>query len=111
MNAIVHGNRLQSNLPVRVAWHRDGFQVTVEVSDCGAGFSPHDVADPTRPANRIRPGGRGLAMIRHFVDEVSWNEHGNLIALQFRLQDQSADKPPFPESENPQEREFITTQN
>lgn len=83
MNAIVHGNQRQSELTVKVSWKVVDRQAVIEVVDCGTGFQPGQVPDPAAPENRVRPGGRGLAMIRHFVDEVSWNEQGNSIRMRF----------------------------
>lgn len=85
MNAIVHGNQRQPQLTVKVSWQVVDCQAEIEVVDCGIGFQPGQVPDPAAPENRIRPGGRGLAMIRHFVDEVAWNELGNAIRMKFSL--------------------------
>ena len=54
------------------------------VEDEGPGFDPATVPDPTDPANLERIGGRGLMLIRTFMDEVEHNETGNRITLRKR---------------------------
>ncbi len=51
------------------------------VEDDGPGFDPATVPDPTGPANLERIGGRGLTLIRTFMDEVEHNARGNRIIL------------------------------
>ncbi|HQU44488.1 MAG: hypothetical protein B7Z73_02435 [Planctomycetia bacterium 21-64-5] len=51
------------------------------VRDSGPGFNPHTVPDPTDPANLERASGRGLMLIRAFMDEVRHNERGNEITM------------------------------
>lgn len=51
------------------------------ITDEGPGFDPQAVADPTRPQNIERPHGRGLFLIRAFMDEVSFHGRGNEIRL------------------------------
>ena len=51
------------------------------VEDEGPGFDPGEVPDATDPANLERIGGRGLMLIRTFMDEVEHNEKGNRITL------------------------------
>ncbi len=49
--------------------------------DEGPGFDPSTLPDPTDPENLGRIGGRGLLLIRTFMDEVTFNEKGNQITL------------------------------
>jgi CheY-like chemotaxis protein len=51
------------------------------VRDDGPGFDPHSLPDPTDPSNLERCYGRGLLLIRTFMDEVYHNETGNQITL------------------------------
>ncbi|WP_435011401.1 response regulator [Tundrisphaera lichenicola] len=51
------------------------------VSDEGPGFDPACLPDPTDPANLHREYGRGLLLIRTFMDEVRHNPRGNEITL------------------------------
>lgn len=56
-------------------------EMTYVVRDAGPGFNPQDVPDPTDPANLERASGRGLMLIRTFMDEVRHNERGNEITM------------------------------
>jgi CheY-like chemotaxis protein len=51
------------------------------VRDEGPGFDCSNLPDPTDPANLERVSGRGLLLIRTFMDEVSFNEKGNEITM------------------------------
>ena len=51
------------------------------VRDEGKGFDPAALPDPTDPANLERVHGRGLLLIRTFMDEVTHNEAGNEITI------------------------------
>jgi CheY-like chemotaxis protein len=56
-------------------------EATYVVRDEGPGFNPQALPDPTDPANLERVYGRGLLLIRTFMDEVYHNESGNQITL------------------------------
>jgi serine/threonine-protein kinase RsbW len=84
VNAMKHGNQLDTNKNV-IVW----YSVTVErfdvrITDEGPGFNPADVPDPTAPENLERPCGRGLLLIRNFMTEVAYQGRGNIIAM-FKL--------------------------
>lgn len=51
------------------------------IRDEGPGYDVHRVADPTEEENLERVGGRGMLLIRSFMDEVSHNAKGNEITL------------------------------
>jgi CheY-like chemotaxis protein/anti-sigma regulatory factor (Ser/Thr protein kinase) len=53
----------------------------VTIRDQGPGFDPSTLPDPTDPANLGRVGGRGLLLIRTFMDSVTHNMTGNEITL------------------------------
>jgi CheY-like chemotaxis protein len=51
------------------------------VRDEGTGFDPSTLPDPTDPANLEKASGRGLLLMRTFMDEVAYNDHGNAVTL------------------------------
>ena len=51
------------------------------IADEGPGFDPSKLPDPTDPANLGRVSGRGLLLIRTFLDEVRFNPKGNEVTL------------------------------
>jgi CheY-like chemotaxis protein/anti-sigma regulatory factor (Ser/Thr protein kinase) len=56
-------------------------EVTYVITDQGPGFDPATLPDPTDPANLDRRSGRGLFLIRTFMDEVRHNDVGNEITM------------------------------
>lgn len=56
-------------------------QATIVIRDEGPGFDPHQLPDPTAPANLEKLSGRGLLLMRTFMDEVEFNERGNELTL------------------------------
>ena len=74
---------------VRTSLSRAAGSVTIE--DEGPGFNPAKLPDPLDPENMGRACGRGLLLIRTFVDGVSFNPTGNAITL--RLEREPAASP------------------
>ncbi|HUK20152.1 MAG TPA: ATP-binding protein [Gemmatimonadales bacterium] len=80
-NAICYGNRHDVRKVVQVRAEVRSDALHVHVVDEGEGFKPDAVPDPTLPENREREDGRGLFVLRHIVDRVSFNEKGNAVCL------------------------------
>jgi anti-sigma regulatory factor (Ser/Thr protein kinase) len=57
------------------------FEAVYVIRDEGPGFDPSTLPDPTDPTNLERVSGRGLLLIRTFMDAVSYNAAGNEITL------------------------------
>ena len=74
INAIKHGNANDASKHVFVEFstaNSDGDKVlTIRVRDQGAGFDPDLVADPLAPENLLKASGRGIFLIRSFMDDV-----------------------------------------
>ncbi len=56
------------------------------IQDEGPGFNHSQLPDPTDPINLEKSSGRGLLLVRTFMDEVSFNHTGNQITLVKRLE-------------------------
>jgi serine/threonine-protein kinase RsbW len=69
VNAVVHGNRYNRNKKVHFSLERTVGQITVVVGDEGDGFDVKSLPDPLAPENLLRQSGRGLLLIRAFMDE------------------------------------------
>jgi CheY-like chemotaxis protein len=54
---------------------------TFTVRDQGPGFDPSKLPDPTDPANLEKVSGRGLLLMKTFMDEVSFNSTGNQVTM------------------------------
>jgi len=70
VNAVIHGNRLSPHKKVRLSLYNSGDRLTVEIADQGDGFDPSVLPDPLAQENLLRQSGRGLLLIRAFVDEL-----------------------------------------
>lgn len=106
LNAIIHGNlEVESDLrwgdgskyrekiakhqkeepyvsrTVSVKFQIDSNAITIQVNDQGPGYNPNAVVDPTDLENIDRPFGRGLLLIRAFMDDVVHNDKGNEVTL------------------------------
>jgi serine/threonine-protein kinase RsbW len=69
VNAVVHGNRYNANKKVRFSVHKDTDSLTVRIIDEGEGFDVESVPDPLAPENLFRNSGRGIFLIRSFMDD------------------------------------------
>jgi len=58
-----------------------GDEVVYVVRDDGNGFDPSTLPDPLDPANLEKASGRGLLLVRTFMDEVQHNERGNQVRM------------------------------
>ena len=74
INAIKHGNRNDTSKHVFVEFetapHIEPPKLMICVRDEGEGFDPETIADPLAPENLLKSGGRGIFLIRSFMDEV-----------------------------------------
>jgi serine/threonine-protein kinase RsbW len=74
INAIKHGNRNDSSKHVFIefetATRSDVPELLIRVRDQGDGFDPETVANPLDPENLLKSSGRGIFLIRNFMDDV-----------------------------------------
>lgn len=69
VNAVVHGNRYNTHKKVHFSVAHNGERFSVRVEDEGEGFDFDSLPDPLAPENLMRTSGRGLFLIRSFMDE------------------------------------------
>jgi serine/threonine-protein kinase RsbW len=94
-NAIQHGNRNDAKKKVSVRYVVTPNKLEVIVKDQGSGFDPDAVADPLRPENLLRERGRGIFIIRAFMDQVRFSQqrkNGMIVRLVKYLQTTPAEK-------------------
>jgi serine/threonine-protein kinase RsbW len=73
INAIKHGNRNDASKRVFVEFGTsmgDVPELSIRVRDQGQGFDPEAVANPLDPENLLKSSGRGIFLIRNFMDEI-----------------------------------------
>src|SRR6059036_230708 len=72
-NAVVHGNKEDERKTVEVIFNCLEHRVEIEVKDQGEGFDANGVTDPTTAENILKTSGRGIFLIRAFMDGVHWS--------------------------------------
>ncbi len=83
-NAIKHGNQGDRSRHVTINCDLSPERVRVVVADEGNGFIPDDVPDPTLPQYIQRATGRGLILMRAYMDFCEYNAVGNQITMERR---------------------------
>jgi serine/threonine-protein kinase RsbW len=69
VNAVVHGNRYSANKRVHLVVGSVGGMFEVAIQDEGDGFRTETQPDPLAEENLLNQSGRGITIIRAFVDE------------------------------------------
>ncbi len=88
INAIWHGNKNDPNKSVWLRFEIFGDRLEIRVRDQGSGYDPSAVPDPLKDENILNASGRGLFLIRTFMDEsrvVSQKGKGTEVILIKRL--------------------------
>jgi CheY-like chemotaxis protein len=66
---------------IRVQARLDREHATFRIRDEGPGFDPNSLPDPRDPQNLEKLSGRGVLLMRTFMDEVRFNDRGNEVVL------------------------------
>lgn len=70
VNAVLHGNAYDPNKKLFIAYQMTPEGLVITVTDQGKGLDLHSIPDPLAPENLMRTSGRGIFLIRSFMDEV-----------------------------------------
>lgn len=81
MNAIKHGNECDPSKMVRIKIGFNDLIFEATITDRGCGFDPDQVPDPTADENLGKSCGRGVMLMKEFVDTLEFNECGNKVTL------------------------------
>ncbi len=84
MNAVKHGNENDESKSVKVLLIISSDEFYARIEDEGSGFDPDNVPDPCDDCNLEKTSGRGVLLIKKFVDHVCYNEAGNVIEFRKR---------------------------
>jgi serine/threonine-protein kinase RsbW len=76
VNAVMHGNAYDPEKKVKLSFENDGTSLVIRVADEGEGIDPDKLPDPLDPANILRGSGRGIFLIRSFMDDVQFRKLG-----------------------------------
>jgi serine/threonine-protein kinase RsbW len=72
-NAIIHANKCDETKKVTMNVLKDDHKLVITVKDEGKGFDPAKVPDPTAPENLLKDSGRGLYLMKIYMDELKYN--------------------------------------
>jgi len=70
VNAVLHGNAYDPNKKVILAFERTQNDLVITVRDQGKGLDASKIPDPLAPENLMKTSGRGIFLIRSFMDVV-----------------------------------------
>jgi serine/threonine-protein kinase RsbW len=70
VNAVAHGNRYSAHKQVHLQVQAGPAELRIRITDQGEGFDVQAIPDPLAQENLLRQSGRGLLLIRAFVDEL-----------------------------------------
>lgn len=85
-NAILHGNKFDSKKIVKVNFKKEKDYMSFKIYDQGPGFDPNSIPDPTTSENIENPHGRGIFLMRHLADEVTFYDNGREVEMKFKIQ-------------------------
>ncbi len=74
VNAVLHGNAYDPKKKVTVSYENTGGRLTIRVADQGKGLDASNLPDPLQPENLLKTSGRGIFLMRAFMDEVNFRD-------------------------------------
>ncbi len=81
-NAIRHGNKFASDKNVIIRCDIGTDKMRVVIVDEGDGFDPEDVPDPTLEEFIERPCGRGLMLMRAYLNICEYSDGGRCLTME-----------------------------
>ena len=74
VNAVLHGNAYDPEKHITASFEATPDSLIIRISDQGSGLNPDTLPDPLAPENILRGSGRGIFLIRAFMDEVNFRQ-------------------------------------
>jgi serine/threonine-protein kinase RsbW len=74
VNAVLHGNAYDPKKHITVSFEANSDALVIRIADQGPGLDPTTIPDPLAPENILRGSGRGIFLIRAFMDEVHFRQ-------------------------------------
>ena len=72
-NAIIHANKCNPEKLVKIHAQIENSKLVVKIKDEGKGFDPSNLPDPTHPENLLKDSGRGVYLMKVYMNEVKYN--------------------------------------
>jgi serine/threonine-protein kinase RsbW len=74
VNAVLHGNAYDPNKHFTAAFETTSDDLIIRITDQGPGVNLDTLPDPLAPENILRGSGRGIFLIKAFMDEVDFRQ-------------------------------------
>ena len=81
INAVKHGNKMEPSKAVKIDYAVERDKIEICITDEGAGFDPEVIPDPRYGDNLYKPAGRGMLLMRSFMDVVEYAGRGNSVRM------------------------------
>jgi serine/threonine-protein kinase RsbW len=72
VNAVLHGNAYDPQKKMRVSFENTADSLVIKIADEGRGLKHEDIPDPLAPENLLKQSGRGIFLMRTFMDDVQF---------------------------------------
>ena len=83
VNAVLHGNAYDPGKKVKLEFEKTGTDLVITIADQGKGLDLEKIPDPLAPENLMKTSGRGIFLIRSFMDQVEI--HPSLTGTEIKL--------------------------
>jgi serine/threonine-protein kinase RsbW len=80
-NAYRHGNKRDPQKTIHARWVVNEECAIIFITDEGEGFHPDNIPDPRAEENLEKPSGRGVMLMKAYMNEIRYNPQGNEVCL------------------------------
>jgi Anti-sigma regulatory factor (Ser/Thr protein kinase) len=80
-NAVKHGNKMEPSKAVKIDYAIESDKIEIKMTDEGDGFDPEVIPDPRYGDNLYKPAGRGMLLMRSFMDVIEYSKKGNSLRM------------------------------
>ncbi len=80
-NAISHGHKMNIEKKVDIEFNVSPEKVDIYLTDSGPGFDPNTIPDCRLPENLYKTEGRGIFLMKAYMDLVEYNKSGNCVHM------------------------------
>ena len=84
-NAIIHANKCDINKLVTIDAYVENSKLIIKIKDEGEGFEPGNIPDPTEPENLLKDSGRGIYLMRVYMDDMKYIRTSSGMELVFTI--------------------------